>query len=453
MPQAEPTQSDVTILFNHSKREVNSPASGFKKLHRKLRNTFKININKDEITPQTLRDATVVVFGCPREKFSVKEFDALKSYINSGGSVLLMVGEGGETKWGTNVNYFLEEFGIWVNSDAVVRSSYLKYMHPKEVLISSGIVNRELNRAAGKRIPGGSLLSGGAPRDKSAILSNSIEFVFPYGATLNVVKPATPVLSTGFTSFPINRPVCAFYKHAKGGRIAVMGSHHIFEDNWLDKEENAKLQEVIFKWLIPATSFELNPIDAEDPEVSDYHCVPDIEQLADHWKGCLQETEEVPRDFLSLYDDSLFKFDTNLIPEAIDLYRTLGVKHDPLSLIPPQFESPLPPLRGAVFGAMQAEMGAPALELFDLDDHFASNRVRLANLANSCSSQAEADLDYFIREAGSVLGIQAPTTTTTTTQNNTTQKQQQQPPTAKQVLEVILKQIVRCKKVTFQMDE
>lgn len=55
----------------------------------------------------------------------------MKSYINSGGSVLLLVGEGGESKWGTNVNYFLEEYGIWVNSDAVVRSSYLKYMHPK----------------------------------------------------------------------------------------------------------------------------------------------------------------------------------------------------------------------------------------------------------------------------------------------------------------------------------
>lgn len=71
----------------------------------------------------------------------------------------------------------------------------------------------------------------------------------------------------------------------------MIGSHHIFDDNWLDKEENTKLQEVIFKWLIPNTSFELNPIDAEDPEVSDYHCVPDIEQLADNWKGCLQ----VPR--------------------------------------------------------------------------------------------------------------------------------------------------------------
>lgn len=47
-----------------------------------------------------------------------------------------MVGEGGENKWGSNVNYFLEEYGIWINSDAVVRSSYLKYMHPKVSIFS-----------------------------------------------------------------------------------------------------------------------------------------------------------------------------------------------------------------------------------------------------------------------------------------------------------------------------
>ena len=36
-------------------------------------------------------------------------------------------------------------------------------------------------------------------------------FVYPYGATLNVAKPAVAVLSTGSVSFPLNRPVCAFH--------------------------------------------------------------------------------------------------------------------------------------------------------------------------------------------------------------------------------------------------
>ncbi len=34
----------------------------------------------------------------------------------------------------------------------------------------------------------------------------------------------------------------------------------------------------------------------------------------------------MPRDWTSLFDDSLFKFDTSLIPEAVALYDKLGVK-------------------------------------------------------------------------------------------------------------------------------
>ena len=41
----------------------------------------------------------------------------------------------------------------------------------------------------------------------------ALSFVYPNGATLNVAKPAVPVLSSGSVSFPLNRPVCAFYTH------------------------------------------------------------------------------------------------------------------------------------------------------------------------------------------------------------------------------------------------
>ncbi len=46
----------------------------------------------------------------------------------------------------------------------------------------------------------------------------------------------------------------------------VVGSAHLFSDQYLDKEENSKLQEVIFRWLT-SDDISLNPIDAEDPEV------------------------------------------------------------------------------------------------------------------------------------------------------------------------------------------
>jgi hypothetical protein len=44
-------------------------------------------------------------------------------FIDKGGSVLIMLGEGGEAKFGTNINFLLEEYGIMINSDAVCRSA------------------------------------------------------------------------------------------------------------------------------------------------------------------------------------------------------------------------------------------------------------------------------------------------------------------------------------------
>jgi len=38
--------------------------------------------------------------------------------------------------------------------DAVVRSVYYKYFHPKEALVCNGVLNRAISRAAGKYVPG-----------------------------------------------------------------------------------------------------------------------------------------------------------------------------------------------------------------------------------------------------------------------------------------------------------
>ena len=50
---------------------------------------------------------------------------------------------------------------------------------------------------------------------------------------------------------------------------------------------------------------------------NDYTYAPDIAELSEKLKSCLQESEELPRDFTQLFDINLFKFDTDHIPEAI----------------------------------------------------------------------------------------------------------------------------------------
>lgn len=131
--------------------------------------------------------------------------------------------------------------------------------------------------------------------------------------------------------------------------------------------------------------------------------LPDTMALAERLRSCLQDSEEPPKDFTKLFDDGLFKFDTDLVPETLALFEQLSVKHEPLSLIQPQFETPLPPLQPAVFLPTFREPPPPALELFDLDEQFASERIRLAQLTNKCTS--DDDLDFYVREAGEILGI------------------------------------------------
>ena len=50
------------------------------------------------------------------------------------------------------------------------------------------------------------------------------------------------------------------------------------------------------------------------------------------------------------------------------------------------------------------EPPSPSLDQFDLDEHFAKESLRLAQLTNKCSN-GEDDLEYYIAESGDILGI------------------------------------------------
>ena len=148
---------------------------------------------------------------------------------------------------------------------------------------------------------------------------HSLQFLYPYGCTVNVVKPAVALLSSGSVSFPQNRPVCGFFrsKEEHRGRLMVIGSGHMFSDAYIIKEENTRLLDVLMQ-MLTTDDINLNSIDATDPDISDYFQSPDIASLAEELKCCLQESEEVPRDFGSLFDNSLYVMDTNLVPKALE---------------------------------------------------------------------------------------------------------------------------------------
>lgn len=152
----------------------------------------------------------------------------------------------------TNVNYLLEQYGINVNNDCVVRTSFYKYFHPKEALIQNGVLSQEVVRVANGRPkeekakkPTTQFLSSvlnGKEEDGDEEDGRGLDFVYVNGATLNVQAPSVPILGSGSLCYPSSRPVAALYEGPKGrGKLAVMGSFDVFSDEYLEKEENTKL--------------------------------------------------------------------------------------------------------------------------------------------------------------------------------------------------------------------
>ncbi len=58
-----------------------------------------------------------------------------------------------------------------------------------------------------------------------------VELVYPRGSTLNVQEPAVPIITSGFISYPLNRPigavsvskVCVSVVHEQSGLVVVGG--------------------------------------------------------------------------------------------------------------------------------------------------------------------------------------------------------------------------------------
>lgn len=85
-------------------------------------------------------------------------------------------------------------------------------------------------------------------------------------------------------------------------------------------------------------------------QYSEYNFVPDITQQADNPKVCTQDLDniDIPREYTKLFKHHIYSVNMSMIPECIKVYQTLGVKHEPLALISPHFETPLPPTQPSV---------------------------------------------------------------------------------------------------------
>lgn len=90
----------------------------------------------------------MLLLGGPRLPFNAQELQDIRRYVDEGGKVVIMMAEGGENKLNTNINALLEQVGMSVNTDCVIRKTFHKYLHPKEAFIGNGCLSEELVKAS-----------------------------------------------------------------------------------------------------------------------------------------------------------------------------------------------------------------------------------------------------------------------------------------------------------------
>lgn len=74
-----------------------------------------------------------------------------------------------------------------------------------------------------------------------------IQFVYPYGATLNVRNPSNTMMTTGSAVYPFNRPITGYYCNEKHGKILAIGSGYMFEDKYISEDTNMAIWEYFIK--------------------------------------------------------------------------------------------------------------------------------------------------------------------------------------------------------------
>ena len=362
---------------------------------------------KKEFKLEKMRLCNLFVIGEPKSLFTPDEINILKQYLEEGGNLLIIEGEQGETKNNTNLNDFLKDYGITFHGDSVVRTAFYKYFHPKQCFIDTLTVHPGFLRTIKnvKKMKKIDLMADDVPGQDDDDDDCPLKIIYPFGQSLDI-DPKKPNIATLFTSgkiaYPMNRPLCAVTtSKSKKGKLCVLGSMNFLDNSYIDKEENIKVIDGLIKWLLGMNNADIvSP--SKSVKINDYIYIPNIISISDKVKSCLDEAKEPPANFNDLYDMNMFKIDNELVPEAISLYDKLHVKHEILGIIPPQFETPLPPLQLAVFDPIIKDFPVPNLELFDLDEQFASEKIKLAQTTNKCTDE---DLEYYILQCADILGI------------------------------------------------
>ena len=357
--------TNFQILLEASKNQ-DLDSKQLKKFTRLLKFVYPeavVTMNKKIIQKIQFMEFQLIILLNPQNPFNKEESDQIKQYLGSNGKLIVFIQPINETIV-QNFNFILQDYQISLNKDKVMRTQYKKgYYNPNIAYIDNGVLNR-------------------AVCHYFKIEKSELNVLLPFASSLNCQFPSIPLLGTGLHCFPVNRPVCAV-SDTSNGKLIVCTSFQLILDKYIESLENSKFVEFLLQYF--KGDVVLNEIDMRDPGINEYILSSDISEMASQLQYGIEEIDSVDMDVQKLNNKEVFHLTTNTVPLIKQLYSTLLIPFEPLDIIPPEYSAPLPMLKLATFHPTMRTIPQAPLELFDLDEHCATEKERLGMLVNKCN--------------------------------------------------------------------
>lgn len=213
------------ILFDQTQNERGRLDSTYSDLGQLLKdNDFDVEAYTEfMILAKHLKDASVMVFGCPNSsKVRPAEIDVLKKFVNNGGGLLLLSLSGGDRGLMNNMSKISSEFGITFENTAV-KDDRSNAGLPTMPIVSEIVVHPSTEDVK--------------------------DLLVPSACSLKVTGKATSLANTSDTADPGKASVLAIAEPGKG-RIMCVGSYEVFrKGGGLKHKGNTTFALNAFKWL------------------------------------------------------------------------------------------------------------------------------------------------------------------------------------------------------------
>ncbi|MFW9787503.1 MAG: hypothetical protein ACFFE2_04210 [Candidatus Thorarchaeota archaeon] len=213
------------ILFDQTQNERGRLESTYSELGQLLQdNDFDIEAYTEfMILAKNLKDADVMVFGCPNSsKVRPAEIDVLQKYVKNGGGLLLLSLSGGDRGLMNNMSKISDEFGITFENTAV---------------------KDERNNAGLPTMP---IITDVKAHPSTEDVG---DLLIPSACSLRVTGKAQTLALTSDTAEPGKAAVIAIAEIGKG-RVMCIGSYEVFrKGGGLKHKGNANFALNAFRWL------------------------------------------------------------------------------------------------------------------------------------------------------------------------------------------------------------